>query len=162
MITVASEVTKFGTIQHCELSNRTHAQCLAQAAKDAGCEVETHTSAGLYWVEFYASEDVFVAVNRAAENEFHARMMPDAAPVVPVAAPVAVKPIKVRCAHYLSIKTFFAVARDAGLDTTATSRDRVRGALGVFVGRRLASRNEVTGPEWSGAAQAIKTGRLFW
>jgi hypothetical protein len=160
MITVTSEVTKFGTIQHCELSNRTHAQCLAQAARAAGLEVETHTSGGLHWVEFYASESVFVAVNRAAENAFFAMMEPDAAPVVAQAP--AVKPAKVRCAHYASIKTFFAVARDAGLDTSGASRDRVRGALGVFVGRRLASRNEVTGAEWQGAAQAIKTGRLFW
>ncbi len=82
MITVQTEVTEFGTIQHCEMSNRTHAQCFAQAAREAGCEVEMHTTkAGAHWVEFYASEDVFVAVNRAAENAFFELMEPEAAPV---------------------------------------------------------------------------------
>jgi hypothetical protein len=123
-------------------------------------------------IDFYvksatcASEEA--AAYYKAQAEKYERFAAGALEAAPVAAQApkveapATKPAKVRCAHYASIKTFFAVARDAGLDTTGASRDRVRGALGVWLGRRLASRNEVTGAEWSGAAQAIKTGRLFW
>jgi hypothetical protein len=158
MITVQTEYTPTGAaLQKCSFDNRTFAACFYEIAQ--AMDLEPELTGGR--VEFYGSEDELVALTHAAETDFHARMEPDAAPVVPVAV-VPVKPAKVRCRHYASIKTFFAVARDAGLDTSAASRDRVRGALGVFVGRRLASRNEVTGAEWQGAAQAIKTGRLFW
>jgi hypothetical protein len=77
---------------------------------------------------------------------------------VEVEAP-AVK--KARCPHYAAIKAFFAVARELGFDTSKASQDRWRGAMGMLLGRPVASRSELTGAEWGFATNALRMGKLF-
>jgi hypothetical protein len=69
---------------------------------------------------------------------------------------------KPRCPHYDAIKEFFAVAREVGLDTSKEGKDRVRGAIGMLLGRRIESRSELTGAEWAFCTNAVRMGRLFW
>ena len=89
----------------------------------------------------------------------------EAAPVVveapAVEAPTA-KPVKARCKHFKAIQTFFAIARDAGLDTSAAAKPKMRHAMETFMGRCVDSRAEVTGAEWAAMGAAIKSGKLFW
>jgi hypothetical protein len=78
-----------------------------------------------------------------------------------VEAPVAVK--KARCPHYTTIRSFFVAARESGLDTVSESgKDRCRGALGVYLGKRIASRAELTACDWENGITAVKAGVLFW
>jgi hypothetical protein len=83
----------------------------------------------------------------------------EAAPVA-VVQPVEAKPVKSRCPHYANVREFFTVAREVGLDTTA--KDRCRGAVGIFLGRRIESRSSLSGQEWALCCGAIRAGRLFW
>jgi hypothetical protein len=83
------------------------------------------------------------------------------------AALAPVEPAKVekvaRCPHYATIKAFFAAAKDSGLDTiTEDGKDRCRGALGVYIGKRIASRAELTANDWENGITALKAGVLFW
>lgn len=92
------------------------------------------------------------AANARAKSEAEA---------APVEAPAGeAKPAKARCAHYKSIQAFVAIAREAGLDMAA--KDRCRGAVGALLGRRIASRADLTGAEWAAMSAAIKSGKLFW
>jgi hypothetical protein len=84
------------------------------------------------------------------------------APAVAKAAAPATKSVKARCAHYKAIQTFFAIARDAGLDTSATAKPRMRHAMETFMGRCVDSRSEVTAAEWIAMGAAIKSKKLFW
>jgi hypothetical protein len=79
--------------------------------------------------------------------------------VAPVEAPQV--PAKGRCPHYAQIKEFFNVARELGFDTSKDSQDRWRGAIGMLLGRRIASRAELSGAEWGFATNALRMGRLF-
>ncbi len=88
-----------------------------------------------------------------------AKVEAQAAPVVEVAA-VEAKPAKARCPHYKNIQTFMAIAREAGLNTSA--KDRCRGAVGALLGRRIESRADLTGAEWAAMGAAIKAGKLVW
>ena len=74
--------------------------------------------------------------------------------------PVAVKPAKVRCPHYASIRRFYACAREAHL--SAKADDAIRVALGGFLGREVISRESLSGSEWESAATAVKFGELTW
>ncbi len=97
-----------------------------------------------------------------SKDELRARAFAaiEAATVPPaeVEAP-AVK--KARCPHYAQIREFFAVAREAGYDTSKESQDRWRGAMGMLLGRPLASRSELSAQEWAYATNALRMGRLF-
>jgi hypothetical protein len=79
-------------------------------------------------------------------------------PPAEVEAP-AVK--KARCKHYGQIKEFFSVARQLGFDTSKESQDRWRGAIGMLLGRRVASRSELSAQEWAYATNSLRMGRLF-
>jgi len=67
-----------------------------------------------------------------------------------------------RCPHYATIREFFGVAREAGLDTSKAAQDRCRGAVGMLLGRPVASRGELSGAEWGFCTNAVRMGRLFW
>ncbi len=72
----------------------------------------------------------------------------------------AAKPAKVRCPHYAIIKEFAAVARECGL--SMADKDRARGAMGVYLGKRISSRSELTGNDWENSITALRAGVLFW
>ena len=86
----------------------------------------------------------------------------DAEAVQPVAveAPKVQPVAKPRCPHYKAIKTFMAIARENGLDTSA--KDRCRGAVGVLLGRRIETRADLEEHEWQAMGAAIKAGKLCW
>ena len=69
---------------------------------------------------------------------------------------------KPRCQHYGAIKEFFAVAIELGLDTSEASKDRVRGAIGMLLGRPIQSRSELNGAEWAFCTNAVRMGKLYW
>lgn len=79
-------------------------------------------------------------------------------PEVPASAEAA-QP-KARCPFYKQIRRFHAIAVDLGFDTKA--KEACRAAMGMALGRRLGSREEVTGPEWELCANELRAGRLFW
>jgi hypothetical protein len=81
-------------------------------------------------------------------------------PEAPTSA-VAAQP-KQRCAFYRHIKAFMAVARERGLDISEAARDRMRGAIGIVLGRRIESRADLSGPEWELCTNALRAQRLFW
>ncbi len=87
------------------------------------------------------------------------------AATVPPVEPVAVEAPagkRARCPHYAVIKAFFSVAHAAGLDVSSDGKDRVRGALGMLLGKRVESRASLTAAEWAFATNAVRVGRLFW
>lgn len=65
-----------------------------------------------------------------------------------------------KCKHTANIREFFTACKEAGLDTTATAG--MRAAVGMFLGRRIASRSELSGQEWALCCSAVRAGRLFW
>jgi hypothetical protein len=67
---------------------------------------------------------------------------------------------RTRCPYAKAIREFMAVAREAGLDVTA--KDRCRGALGQFLGKRVESRADLTGRDWAVCASGVRMGRLAW
>jgi hypothetical protein len=78
-----------------------------------------------------------------------------------------VEPVKAakvgRCAHYQTIRAFFQAARESGLDTVSeAAKDRCRGALGVYIGKRIESRAELTACDWENGITGVKAGVLFW
>jgi hypothetical protein len=83
------------------------------------------------------------------------------AALAPVEATPAVK--KPRCPHYATIKAFFSAAKESGLDTvTEAGKLRCRGALGLYIGRRIESRAELTANDWENGITGVKAGVLFW
>jgi hypothetical protein len=76
-------------------------------------------------------------------------------------APVAVEPVKERCPHWKLIKRFFAIAREAGLDTSKEAKPKMRHALESAMGRCVDSRSEVTANEWMMLGDRVKAG-LSW
>jgi hypothetical protein len=86
----------------------------------------------------------------------------EAQPVAPiVAAPVA-KIERKRCPHYSVIRDFFTVSRETGLDTSEAARDRMRGALGMLLGRRIESRADMSAADWAFATNAVRMNRVWW
>jgi hypothetical protein len=79
------------------------------------------------------------------------------APKVAAAKKVTSKP---RCAHYASIRRFYAIARDAHLSVKAD--DTIRASLSRYLGRSIESRESLSGSEWESAATAVKCGELTW
>ncbi len=84
------------------------------------------------------------------------------------AAPEASKPEAVkaakpaRCPHYKLIRRFFAIAREAGLDTSQSAKPQMRHALETAMGRCVNSRSEVSAGEWQMLGDAIKRRQLAW
>ena len=64
------------------------------------------------------------------------------------------------CAWYRSIKRFYAIAGERGLDCKA--EERMRGALSAWLGRHVGSRSELTAAEWGRVGDACKNGALCW
>ncbi len=73
---------------------------------------------------------------------------------------VTVKAAKTRCPHAATIKAFAAAAREAGL--SMADKDRARGAMGVYLGKRIESRSELSANDWENGITAVKAGVLFW
>lgn len=65
-----------------------------------------------------------------------------------------------RCSHYKAIRRTFAIAKDRGLDTKDESA--MRRAFGRALGRRIESRNEMSGGDWDYVARQMKRGALAW
>jgi hypothetical protein len=70
-------------------------------------------------------------------------------------------PAKARCPHYAVIREFFAIAREMGYDTSKESRDRWRGAMGVYLGIRIQSRADLSAAQWRNATTGLRAGVLF-
>jgi hypothetical protein len=85
-----------------------------------------------------------------------------AAPVVATVAKVEAKPVRTRCPHYHVIREFFTVARESGMDTSEAGRDRMRGALGMLLGRRIESRADMSAADWAFATNAVRMNRVWW
>ncbi len=84
-----------------------------------------------------------------------AAQVPAAAEIVPqrkASAP--------RCPFYGSIRRCFGFARGAGLDTKNDAA--MREACARFLGRDIASRDELRGADWSICADGIRRGVLVW
>jgi hypothetical protein len=99
-----------------------------------------------------------LSIELAAKGDLSTVLEEEEVPVVE--APKVEAKRKSRCPHLAEIKAFFAVAREVGLD--AQAKDRCRGAVGVFLGRRISSRADLSGAEWAYCANAVRLGRLFW
>jgi hypothetical protein len=84
-----------------------------------------------------------------------------AAPVVSVPVTMQAAKKNERCPHWKLIKRFFAIAREAGLDTSAAAKPRMRHALESAMGRYVDSRGEVTANEWMMLGDRVKAG-LSW
>jgi hypothetical protein len=93
-----------------------------------------------------------------ATIEAHEAALIETAPVEVEPAPVVKKG---RCPHYAQIKEFFIVARELGFDTSKESQGKWRGAMGMLLGRPVASRSELSGAEWAFATNALRMGKLF-
>lgn len=110
-----------------------------------------------------AALDVIEHVVRVLEVATTPAPVAQAAPVAHLAtaaASVAAKPTKERCPHYGAIRRFFGYARGAKLNTK--NEDAIRDALAGFVGRTLETRADLSGIEWSQAAEAVRRGALAW
>ncbi len=81
-----------------------------------------------------------------------------------LAAPVTMQAAKKneRCPHWKLIKRFFAIAREAGLDTSKDAKPKMRHAMESVMGRCVDSRSEVRAGEWEMMGDAIKNKRLSW
>ncbi len=77
-------------------------------------------------------------------------------------APVEQAQPRKRCLHYHLIREMFAVAREHGLDVSDAARDRMRGAIGMLLGRRLESRADLAASDWAFCTNAVRLNRLFW
>ncbi len=106
---------------------------------------------------------------QAVQAEFdalHAQLYP-VSPVqeADVIETVAVQPdVKMTrrppCPWLRTIRRFYAIAKDFGLDTEAD--ERMRGALSMLLGRHIGSRSELDAAQWEYAGSAIKDGLLMW
>lgn len=87
-----------------------------------------------------------------------------AQPVAVVAAKVEAPKAetKPRCKHWKLIQRFFAIAREAGLDTSKDAKPAMRHAMRHAMKRCVDSRSEVTAAEWQTMGNLIKAGRLAW
>ncbi len=63
---------------------------------------------------------------------------------------------KARCPHYAAIKAFAGAAREMGLNMA--DKDRARGAMGVYLGKRIESRSELTANDWENGIVGLKAG----
>jgi hypothetical protein len=99
-----------------------------------------------------------LSIELAAKGDLSTVLEEEEVPVVE--APKVEAKRKSRCPHLAEIKAFFAVAREVGLNPE--SKEGCRAAVGMFLGRRIASRADLSGAEWAYCANAVRLGRLFW
>jgi hypothetical protein len=59
-----------------------------------------------------------------------------------------------------AIRYFFAVCKNAGIDTT--NSDLMRGAFSTYFGRKINTRRDLTADMWLNAANAIERGHLIF
>ncbi len=112
------------------------------------------------YVQYAATRDESRAAYLLGRANHYEVLAAAARPVAVEVAAIEGKPVKARCNHYKAIQTFMAIAREAGLNTSA--KDRCRGAVGALLGRRIESRADLTGAEWAAMGAAIKAGKLIW
>lgn len=65
-----------------------------------------------------------------------------------------------RCLHYKTIRIAFAIAKDKGLDTRAD--EAMRAAFSRVLGRKIDSRDEMSGNDWCQVGRAMKFHGLGW
>jgi hypothetical protein len=65
-----------------------------------------------------------------------------------------------RCAHFKAIKRAYAIAAKAGLNVKAD--EAMRAAFSRFLCKPVASRETLSGSDWSACADAVKCGYLTW
>jgi hypothetical protein len=70
------------------------------------------------------------------------------------------RPTKTPCPFFRSVKRFYAIATEAGLDTS--NDEAIRKAIGAFFGIELKSRKELSGGHWQSAGDALERGLLSW
>ena len=109
------------------------------------------------------------ATNEALQRDA-LRLETQAQPAPLPAEPQTVEPVTVTerqaerhkqpCAWYRSIRRFYAIAGERGLDTKA--EERIRGALSALLGRSIGSRSELSGGEWEFAGDALQARALCW
>lgn len=76
MITVQAEFTPRGTLQHCVMPSAWLAACLYEEALHCGLDATMgQASDGKYFVDFYADDDLYTAVYRAAQDTADEEMM---------------------------------------------------------------------------------------
>ncbi len=137
------------------MQTQTNAQAFTQKAID-------------FYTKFAACRNDESAAYYRAQAEKYERFAAGALEAAPVAAQApkveapAVQPVKARCSYYKAIQTFFAIARDAGLDTSKAAKPQMRHAMETAMGRCVNSRSEVTGAEWAAMGAKIKAGKLAW
>jgi hypothetical protein len=104
------------------------------------------------------------AAQRDFQYEFRAvaALQELAAPVVSVPVTMQAAKKNERCPHWKLIKRFFAIAREAGLDTSKDAKPKMRHAMESVMGRCVDSRSEVRPGEWEMMGDAIKSKRLSW
>jgi hypothetical protein len=73
---------------------------------------------------------------------------------------VAASPTKTLCCFYKSIRRFYAIAQEVGLDTKADAAIRL--SVGAFFGIEIESRKQLSGGHWQAAGTAVKFGALYW
>ncbi len=65
-----------------------------------------------------------------------------------------------RCSHFKAIKRAYAIAREAGLNVKAD--EAMRAAFSGFLCKPVASRETLSGSDWSACGDAMKAGYLTW
>jgi len=82
----------------------------------------------------------------------------EATPATPQAA--STRAPQVRCAHFKSIKRAYSIAAQAGLNTRDSAA--MRAAFSAFLCKPVASRETLSGSDWSACGDAMKSGYLAW
>ncbi len=83
-----------------------------------------------------------------------------AAAIEAATVPVAVEAPAAPACSVKAIRRFFAICKSAGVDTS--SDERMKGALSAFLGRKVASRKELSTDQWLSAGDAIERGHLVF
>ena len=132
------------------------------AAMDAYIAYAAETdvrNAALYMERARHYEVLAAAEKERAQREAAQPVAVEAPQVKTVAPSASAKP---RCPHYKLIARFFAIAREAGLDTGKEVKPQMRHAMETAMGRCVNSRSEVEAQEWQTMGNLIKAGRLSW
>ena len=130
---------------------RTEAAALNFAAKAAAAKDNDNAAWFARTANRKAAEagtTVEALIVKAAAIEAAAVVEVPAAPVAPAACSVK------------AIRRFFAICKSAGIDTG--SDDRMKGALSAFLGRKVASRKELSTDDWLRAGDAIERAALVF
>lgn len=137
-----------------------HREALAKFHKTGDLAEQEWAAKYLIAARLHAAKVVELGGTAPAEPE----LQPEAPATVETVeeAPVEQPKVRARCPHYHLIRELFAVAREKGLDVSDAARDRMRGAIGMLLGRRIESRSELSASDWAFCTNAVRLGRLFW